>query len=142
MNYYALLAGIAIAVFVVARFKKTKLEKRKWVYPVLLATFPIYYWIFAVYASDYSALKSEVGIGLAFFFLAYIAYRLNSVTGLILLATGYILHGGYDVIHNSFFINPGTPVWWPEFCGAVDVFIGVYLLYFGVSVKGRAPKIA
>ncbi len=55
--------------------------------------------------------------------------------GLLLLATGYILHAGYDVIHNSLFINPGTPVWWPEFCGPVDVVIGAYLLYLAVSGK-------
>ena len=142
MNYYALIAGIVIAVYVVVRFKKTKLEKRKWAYPAFLATFPIYYWIFAIYAANYGALINEIGIGLAFILIAYIAYRLNSVIRLILLATGYILHAGYDVIHDSLFINPGTPVWWPEFCGSVDLLIGLYLLYLVVSVRGRVTKSA
>ncbi len=140
MNYYAFIAGIIISIYVVVRFKKTKLEKRKWAYPAFLATFPIYYWVFAIYAADYSALINEIGAGLAFLLLAYMAYRLNSVSGLILLATGYILHAGYDVIHDSLFINLGTPPWWPEFCGSVDVLIGIYLLYLVVSVKGRATK--
>jgi hypothetical protein len=81
-------------------------------------------------------------VGLGFLFVAYIAYRLNSVLGLILLATGYIAHAGYDVIHESLFNNPGTPVWWPEFCGSVDVIIGIYLLYLAISVKDKATKIA
>lgn len=54
VSLYALAVGIAIAIYVVVRFRKTKLEKRKWVYPLLLSTFPIYYWVFAVYGSDYS----------------------------------------------------------------------------------------
>ena len=140
MNYYALIAGILVAVYVMVRFKKTKLEKRKWAYPALLATFPIYYWVFAIYVSNYKILINEIGIGLAFLLVAYIAYRLNGAIGLFLLAAGYILHAGYDVIHNSLFINQGTPVWWPEFCGSVDVLIGAYLLYLAVSCKGRVTK--
>ena len=140
MNYYAFVAGIVIAVYVAVGFKKTKLEKRRWVYPAFLATFPVYYWVFAMYAADYKALINEIGIGLAFFLTAYMAYRLNSVIGLTVLTAGYILHAGYDVIHNSLFINPGTPVWWPEFCGSIDGLIGVYLLYLVVSAKSRATK--
>jgi len=50
MNIYALIIGIVVALFVVIRFRKTSLERKKWVYPVFLATFPVYYWVFAVYA--------------------------------------------------------------------------------------------
>ena len=140
MNYYAFVAGIVIAVYVAVGFKKTKLEKRRWAYPAFLATFPVYYWVFAMYAADYKALINEIGIGLAFFLTAYMAYRLNSVIGLTVLTAGYILHAGYDVIHNSLFINAGTPVWWPDFCGSIDGLIGVYLLYLVVSAKSRATK--
>ena len=135
MNYYALIVGIAVAVYVVIRFKKRKLENIKWVYPAFLATFPVYYWVFAVYASDYKALISEVAIGSGFLLVAYIAYKLNSFMGLVILATGYIAHAVYDAIHNSLFYNPGTPGWWPEFCGSVDILIGLYLLYFALSIK-------
>ena len=94
----------------------------------------------AIHAANYRVFINEVEIGIAFLLVAYIAYRLNSVIGLVLLSTGYILHAGYDVIHDSLFINPGTPAWWPEFCGSVDVLIGGYLLYLAVSIKGLAEK--
>ena len=140
MNYYALIIGIVIAVYVVVRFKKRKLEKIKWVYPAFLATFPVYYLVFAIYASDYGALINEFAVGAGFFLVAYVAYRLNSFIGLVLLAIGYIAHAVYDVIHNSLFYNPGTPDWWPEFCGSVDVLIGIYLLYFAFVAKIRVMQ--
>ncbi len=135
MNYYALIIGIALAAYVVLRFKKTRLEQKSWVYPAFLATFPFYYWGFAVYAADYSALIHEAATGLGFMTIAYLAYRLNSALGLILLATGYIAHAWYDAAHNSLFHNAGTPLWWPEFCGAADLLIGLYLIYLSLSIN-------
>ncbi len=142
MNLYALIIGIVIAVYVIIRFRKTRLERKKWVYPVLLATFPVYYWVFAVYASDYRALAVEVIIGFIFLVIAYIAYKLSSFMSLLLLAFGYLAHGVYDIAHNSFFYNPGTPLWWPEFCGAVDVLIGLYLVYFAASMRRKNAEAA
>ena len=140
MNFYALAIGIVIASYVIIRFRKTRLEKKKWIYPVFLATFPVYYWVFAVYASDYDALTNELAISLGFLAIAYVAYKLSSVMGLLLLAVGYIAHAGYDVVHNSLFYNSGTPLWWPEFCGSVDVLIGLYLIFFAFSMKQRKVK--
>ena len=142
MHYYALITGIVIAFYVVIRFRKTRLEKKKWVYPAFLATFPMYYWAFAIYASDYDALVNELVVGVGFLVIALVAYKFNSFISLVLLAIGYMAHAGYDVIHNSLFYNPGTPVWWPEFCGSVDVLIGIYLLYFAFLVKNRRLKFA
>lgn len=142
MNYYAVVVGIVIAVYAVIQFRMANLEKSNWAYPALLATFPIYYWVFAIYASDYDALVFEVAIGIGFLFLAYVAYRLNNFIGLLLLAFGYIGHAVYDSVHGSLFENQGTPLWWPEFCGSVDVLIGVYLAYLAVSMHKRHERIA
>lgn len=142
MNYYALVIGVAVAMYVVIRFRKTRLEKKKWVYPAFLASFPVYYWVFAVYGSDYAALINELAIGVGFLAVAYATYRLHSFIGLLLLATGYMMHAVYDVAHNSLFKNSGTPLWWPEFCGAVDMLIGLYLVFFAFSMKSRTEKIA
>lgn len=142
MNLYALAVGIAIAINVVLTFRKTKLEKRKWVYPLLLSTFPVYYWVFAVYGSDYTALQSEFLAGVLFIALSYWAYRLSSFNALFVLAIGYIGHAIYDFGHDALFVNSGAPLWWPEFCGSVDVLIGIYLLVMATSVKMAQRKIA
>ncbi len=140
MNYYALIIGIVIAVYIVVRFRKTRLEKKKWVYPAFLATFPVYYWVFAVYASDYGALINEIAVGAGFLAVAFLAYKLNSSLGLVVLGIAYIAHAVYDVIHNSIFYNAGTPLWWPEFCGAVDLLVGLYVVFLAFSTKQRREQ--
>jgi len=140
MNYYALIIGIVIAVYIVVRFRQTRLEKKKWVYPAFLATFPVYYWVFAVYASDYGALINEIAVGSGFLAAAFLAYKLNSSLGLVVLGIAYIAHAVYDVIHNSIFYNAGTPLWWPEFCGAVDALVGLYVVFLAFSTKQRREQ--
>ncbi|MCU7942512.1 MAG: hypothetical protein KZQ87_07500 [Candidatus Thiodiazotropha sp. (ex Cardiolucina cf. quadrata)] len=135
MNLLALTVGSALAIYVVLRFRATKLEHKSWVYPLLLASFPFYYFAFALFAEDYSALANEIIAGLGFIAIAYAAHKLQSRIGLFLLAAGYIAHAIYDVAHNSMFTNEGTPTWWPEFCGAVDGLIGVYLVFLALSFK-------
>lgn len=40
----------------------------------------------------------------------------------------WLAHGGYDLLHPQLFINPGVPAWYPAFCAAVDIVVGLYLL--------------
>lgn len=86
-------------------------------------------WAFAVCGSDFAALHKEITVGAGFIALAAMAYRVKGRLYLGLLAAGYISHAVYDAVHNSLFVNAGTPAWWPEFCGAVDVLIGFYFVY-------------
>jgi hypothetical protein len=141
LNLYALLTGIAIAIFVVILFRRTRLENRKWLYPLLLATFPMYYFYFAIYGADYAALKIEILVGLLFFSLAFIGFKLKSSGALFVLSAGYIGHAVYDFSHNKFFLNSGAPLWWPEFCAAVDLLIGIYLLMMAISINTKQTKI-
>lgn len=136
VNYLPLAIGAAVGLYVVTRFKNSGLEKKSWAYPALLATFPVYYWVFAVSASDFGALEKEVAVGLLFMALAFVTYKLENAIGLLLLGMGYVGHAVYDVLHDQAFVNRGTPLWWPEFCGVVDVLIGLYILYRASSLKG------
>jgi hypothetical protein len=138
MNVYALAAGVVSAVVVVLLFRAWGLEKTKWAYPVLLAEFPVNYWIFAIYGSDSAALPKEFVVGLAFLAVAYIAYKVKSFVNLLLLAFGYVMHAAYDFSHNIFFVNAGAPTWWPEFCASVDVLIGAYIAYLAFSFRKKS----
>jgi len=138
MNMYALTIGFITTTLIIWHFKRRKLEKARLPYPILLATFPLYYFAFALYATDYLALYKEIGIGLIFLLLAYLAIKSNRKTSLFLIALGCIAHGIYDVYHNMLFINNGTPEWWIEFCGSIDLIIGIYLTYFAATVPNKA----
>lgn len=135
MNIYALTIGIFIAVIVVLQFRARRLEKTQWAYPMFLATFPVYYWAFAVYASDYAALLNELMTSVAFLAIAYVAYTSRSFTTLLLLAIGYVTHAAYDFYHDALFVNSGVPTWWPAFCGSVDALIGGYIAYLAFSLR-------
>ncbi len=135
INLFALVTGIIIAVAVIIRFRNTKLERKVWVYPLLIATFPAYYWIFAIVGSDMLALYKEILVGIVFIGMAFIAIKTNRRISLVILAAACILHGVYDVVHDRIFINSGTPLWWPELCGVIDILIGVYLLYLTISFR-------
>lgn len=138
MNIYAFAIGIFIAMIVVLRFRSQGLEKTKWAYPVLLATFPVHYWAFAAYASDYTALLHEFMAGAAFLAIAFVGYKFRSFAIFLLLGLGYVAHAVYDFYHDAFFVNPGVPTWWPEFCAAVDVLIGGYAIYLAFSLRRPA----
>lgn len=97
--------------------------------------------MFAIYGPEYRTLGNEIIMGIGFFVVTYIGYRLNCVNGLTFLEIGYIAHVAYDVIHNLLFSNTETPTWWAELCGSVDVLIGLYLLNFAITVKDRATKL-
>ena len=128
MNILAFIIGIFVSILVILHFKKTRLESSKFGYSFLLITFPFYYFIFAVYGNDYAAIPLEFMGGLVFFVIAIYSLKFSDFYKFIFLASGYILHGIYDVTHNMFFFNAGTPIWWPEFCGVVDIILGLYLL--------------
>ena len=137
MNPYALLIGAATAVIVVIHLRATKRENTRWAYPLLLATFPAFYWAFAVYASDYVALARELMAAAGFLAIAYVACKFRSTGTLLLLAVGYGMHAVYDVSHDLWFLNAGTPAWWPEFCGSIDLMIAGYVAYLALRRQGR-----
>ena len=138
MNIYAIAVGVVSAVVVVLLLKAWGLENTKWAYPVLLAEFPVNYWIFAIYGHDSAALPGELAVGLAFLAVAYIAWKAKSFFTLLLLAFGYVLHAAYDFSHDFFFVNAGAPPWWPEFCASVDVLIGAYIAYLAFSWRKKS----
>ncbi|MEJ2141467.1 MAG: hypothetical protein P8Y24_03780 [Gammaproteobacteria bacterium] len=140
MNIYALIIGLIIVAYVIVRFKKTRLEKTKWAYPLFLASFPLYYVAFSIYGNDLVALWKELIVGIIFFFIAYIAYKSHRKLSFVLVGIGCILHVVYDLYHDVFFINTGTPDWWLEFCGSIDLVLGLYLIYIAVLLPNKVLK--
>ncbi|KFL37342.1 hypothetical protein N788_10100 [Arenimonas donghaensis DSM 18148 = HO3-R19] len=111
------------------------MEDSRWAYPALLATFPVYYWAFALLGASLHALPAEILAGMAFIAIAHVAaWRKNRGTQ-VALAIGYLAHGVYDIFHDHWVSNAGVPSWWPEFCGSVDLLVGAYLMLLALRYR-------
>ena len=115
--------------FSIIQFIKKNMEGREWAYPALLASFPFFYFIFALWVNDKNALKNEFLAAIVFFLIVGLYLRYRSAWTEYLLVAGFFLHAAYDVSHDWFLINLGVPSWWGGFCALVDVFIGIYLVF-------------
>jgi len=113
---------------------------RSWSYPLLLTSFPLFYMFFALWINDKTVLKNEFFAAMIFFGIAIIYVRYRKPWVEYLLVIGFFLHAVYDVTHELFFINMGAPIWWPEFCGTVNLFIGSYLLFLVKKNKSLQIK--
>lgn len=121
--------GIAIVSFIIVKFKNNGYEKGAIAYPTFLATFPAYYWFFALYEQNVAAFVYEVIAGSVFITLAALAYKSRNVLSLIFLTIGFIGHGAYDILHKNIYDVSVAPTWWPEFCGSIDIILGIYIIW-------------
>ena len=124
--------------YIIFRFKKTRLEKTKWAYPLLLGSFPVYYFVFAIYAQDYKALGYELAFGVLFIVAAYFAFKTKRKLSLLVVGIFCILHAAYDLFHDYLFVNTGAPSWWLEFCGSIDIILGFYLIFLALSLSKQS----
>lgn len=129
MNIFALSVGLVIVVCIIVKFKKSGYETGSIAYPILLATFPAYYWLFALFEQNVEALLYELIAGVFFLTLAALAYKRRSALSLIFLSIGFIGHGVYDILHKELYDASVAPNWWPEFCGSIDIILGAYIVW-------------
>ena len=92
---------------------------------VMLAAIAAFWPVFAAADEDWSAFILH---GLAAF--AFIAIAVFAGTVLkIPLALAIAGHGGFDLAQ-AFVIAPVGPVWWPAFCGGLDIVLGSALVWY------------
>ena len=94
-------------------------------YPTALIVIASYYSLFALIGTfQYSTLEIEIAAGLVFAAIALISFK----TSMWLAVVGIAGHTVFDFfIHHELVTNPGMPVWWPGFCGTIDLVIAGWL---------------
>ncbi|WP_298189373.1 hypothetical protein [Novosphingobium sp.] len=93
-------------------------------YPTVLIVIASYYVLFAVLAGSAQGIAIELAFAAVFATVA-----LASLSwGAWLAALGIFTHGLFDALRGQFGLDDGAPMWWPAFCGAVDVVLGLLLL--------------
>lgn len=119
------LVGLILGV-VVAGFARTiGFDRDRSFYPTVMIVIASYYPLFALMgASHHPELEVEVAVGLVFVVFAAVGFRKN----MWLVAAAIAAHGVFDFFgHHLLVANTGMPVWWPGFCGTIDIVLGGWL---------------
>ena len=111
------LVGIALAPVIVVLGRLSGFDRDRAMYPIALIVIAAYYVLFATMGGAQS-LPAELIAATIFTVIAIIGFR----TSLWWVAAGIAGHGMFDwVVHPYLITNPGMPVFWPAFCGSIDV---------------------
>ena len=116
----AVILGVVVAGFA----RMSGFDRDRAFYPTVLIVVASYYALFAVMGASYPSLGVEIAVGLVFSGLALLGFKKS----LWLAAAGIAGHGFFDFfVHPALVTNPGMPVWWPGFCGTIDIVLGGWL---------------
>ena len=130
------LIGVALAPVIVLLGRLSGLDRDRAMYPITLIVIAAYYVLFATMGGA-QALAGELIAATVFTVVAIVGFR----TSLWWVAAGITGHGVFDwVVHPRLIENPGMPVFWPGFCGSIDVALGALLaiLLFRRAIPARA----
>lgn len=116
------LTAVAVAVF----GRLSGFEKDRSFYPTILIVIGFLYVLFATLDGRTSIVLVEVAFALVFSAIALAGYR----EGCLIVAIGIAAHGVFDFLRQYFIEDRGVPVWWPGFCGTVDILLGLFVGYF------------
>ena len=120
MEYFV---GIILSLAVIGFAHTVGFDRERAFYPTVLVVTASYYVLFAVIGASSRALIIEIVVATAFVIFALAGFKKSFW----LLAAGFVGHAVFDFVHRFFINNPGVPAWWPGFCLAFDVPIGVFL---------------
>lgn len=118
------LIGLALAPVIGVLGRVSRLDRDRAMYPIALIVIATYYVLFATMGGA-QALPAELIAATVFIVVAIVGFR----TSLWWVAAGIAGHGVlFDwVVHPHLIANPGMPVFWPAFCGSIDVALGALL---------------
>ena len=130
------IVGVLLAVGVAVLGKFTRFDQDRSFYSTVLVIIASYYVLFAVLGGSGYALVSELVVAVAFSSVAIFgALYVPTLVGI-----GITAHGLFDLVHDVAIENSGVPTWWPEFCGSIDVALGLWVIAITRSrmAKGKS----
>lgn len=127
-----LLVGAVLAIVLAIGARITRSDQERSFYPTLLIVIATYYVLFAFMSGE--SIVEEIVVAAVFSIVAIAGGKMSPV----LVGVGILLHGVFDFLRPLFISNSGVPVWWPGFCGGVDILLGAWVIWF--SFKGVAQN--
>ena len=129
-----IIIGVAIGLMTAIIGRTLKFDQDASFYPVILIVIAFYYVLFSVMSGETNIVIYELSIALAFTITAIIGSKIS----IYIIAVGLIFHGIFDVFHDFILLNEGVPSWWPGFCAAVDIVLGILVIYFAFNRSNKA----
>ncbi|TGN39207.1 hypothetical protein [Marinobacter confluentis] len=117
------LIGATLGVAIGGAATLTGFDRDRSFYPTVLIVIATYYILFALMGDSYEGLLIELLVAAGFFLSAMLGFH----KGLWIIAVALIAHGIFDFYHHAFIDNSAVPDWWPGFCLAIDVTLGIWL---------------
>ena len=119
------LVAVVLGVIVAGFAAISGFDRDRSFYPTVLIVIGSYYPLFAVMGTPrHPALEIEIAVALVFSVLAVLGFKKS----LWLAAAGIAGHGFFDFfVHQALVTNPGMPIYWPGFCGTIDIVLGGWL---------------
>ncbi len=120
-----MLTGAALAVILAAGARLLKFDIDRSYYAAVLIVIASYYVLFGFIAAErWQTIGIEIALACGFAALAI----MGALRWPLLIGTGLLLHGVFDLFHSQLVNNSGTPDWWPAFCVGVDIVLGFWVL--------------
>ena len=120
------IVGIFAAVALVIFGRVSGFEKDRSFYPTILIVIGLLYVLFATLDGRLWVVLLESVFALVFICAALAGYW----KGCLIVAAGIAAHGVFDFVHYLFIEDRGVLIWWPGFCGTVDVLLGALVAFF------------
>jgi hypothetical protein len=132
------LIGLILSLSVAGLARVVGFDRDRAFYPAVLIVIGSYYVLFAAMGASGRTLVIEILIAIIFLLAAVAGFKKS----LWIVAAGAIGHGVFDLFHHYFIENPGVPRWWPGFCMAFDVIMGVVLAVLLLRRSGFSGRIS
>jgi hypothetical protein len=113
-------------------------EKDRSFYPTVLIVIGFLYVLFGSIDGRGSVVMIEGAFAILFSVVALIGFRNSGA----IVGFGIVAHGLFDFVHGYLIEDAGVPVWWPGFCGSVDVLLGIYVVVVSIRNNSDSRKTA
>lgn len=119
-----LVVGVLLGIAIAALAKFTRFDEERSFYSTVLVIIASYYVLFAVLGGSSHALVWELVYAVGFATVAI----MGALFFPLLVGAGIVAHGLFDLVHDMLIENAGVPIWWPTFCGSIDVVLGLWVM--------------
>tara|TARA_R110002167_G_scaffold91570_2_gene246399 strand:- start:71 stop:475 length:405 start_codon:yes stop_codon:yes gene_type:complete len=122
MNTVPLFIGLGLGGAIALFARQMRFDQDRSFYPTVLIVIASYYVLFAVMSGAPIVVELVVAGIFSALAIAGAHYRVP------LAGWGILLHGIFDFTRVGLIGDGGAPLWWPAFCGGIDVVLGLWLL--------------